>query len=59
MAKSEHLQFMALMLPTLLVVALAAVSLADPDAEPIAHQPAIEVTIPHASVDGQGRETAY
>jgi hypothetical protein len=36
MTTSEHLQFLALMIPTLLVLALAAVSLADPDFEALA-----------------------
>ena len=58
MTKSEHLQFLALMLPTVLLLVLAVVSLADPDIEPVIQQPAIYATAAQA-VDDAGHETAY
>lgn len=58
MTKSEHLQFLALMIPTVLLLVLAAVSLADPDIEPVIQQPAIYVPAAQA-VDDAGHETAY
>lgn len=57
MTKSEHLQFLALMIPTVLLLVLAVVSLAEPDVEPIVHQPAIHVQA--QDVDDAGHETAY
>lgn len=60
MTTSEHLQFLALMIPTVVLLVLAAVSLAEPDAVPIVHQPAIEVPAgPPPAVDDAGHETAY
>jgi len=58
MTKSEHLQFLALMLPTVLLLVLAVVSLADPDpdTDPVMQQPAIYV---QQAVDDAGHETAY
>jgi len=56
MTKSEHLQFLVLMLPTVMLLVLAVVSLADPDIEPIIQQPAIYV---QQAVDDAGHETAY
>ena len=58
MTKSEHLQFLALMLPTVLLLVLAVVSLADPDVEPIIQQPAIYTPAAEA-VDDAGHQTAY
>jgi hypothetical protein len=57
MTKSEHLQFLALMIPTVLLLVLAAVSLADPDIESVIQQPAIYA--PAEPVDDAGHETAY
>jgi len=59
MTKSEHLQFLALMMPTVLLLVLAAVSLAAPDVEAIAHQPAVYLPSAPQPVDDAGRETAY
>lgn len=50
MTKTEHLQFLALMLPTVVVLILAVVSLAEPDFSALAAPPA---------VDEAGHETAY
>ena len=58
MTKLEHLQFLALMIPTVLLLALAAASLADPDIELIIQQPAIYLQAAQA-VDDAGHETAY
>ena len=58
MTKLEHLQFLALMIPTVLLLTLAAVSLADPDIELIIQQPAIYLQAAQA-VDDAGHETAY
>lgn len=58
MTKLEHLQFLALMIPTVLLLALAAVSLADPNIELIIQQPAIYLQAAQA-VDDAGHETAY
>lgn len=58
MTKSEHLQFLALMIPTVLVLVLAAVSLADPAIEVLLDPSPAAVTAP-ADVDDAGRETAY
>lgn len=58
MTKLEHLQFLALMIPTVLLLALAAVSLADPNIELIIQQPAIYLQAARA-VDDAGHETAY
>ncbi|HEX6296846.1 MAG TPA: hypothetical protein VFZ74_09725 [Burkholderiales bacterium] len=58
MTKLEHLQFLALTIPTVLLLALAAVSLADPDIEFIIQQPAIHLQAAQA-VDDAGHETAY
>lgn len=59
MTKSEHLQFLALMLPTVLLLVLAAVSLADLGVEGIEHQPVIYYVPAQAAVDDAGHETAY
>jgi hypothetical protein len=59
MTKTEHLQFLALMIPTVLVLVLAAVSLADPAIDVLLDPtPAAAVTAP-ADVDDAGHETAY
>jgi hypothetical protein len=58
MTKSEHLQFLALMTPMVLLLALAAVSLADLDIEFILQQPAIYLQAVQAA-DDAGHETAY
>ena len=58
MTKSEHLLFLALMIPTVLLLALAAVSLAIPDPDFAANPPAIQLP-PQAAVDDAGHETAY
>lgn len=59
MTKTEHLQFLALMIPTVLVLVLAVVSLADPAIEVLLDpRPAVAVTAP-ADVDDAGDETAY
>lgn len=61
MTKSEHLQFLALMIPTVLLLVLAAVSLAEPDVEPLVQQPPtyyVHVPAPQG-VDDPGHETAY
>jgi len=58
MTTSEHLQFLALMLPTVLLLVLAAVSLAEPDVEPLVYQAAIYIPAAEA-VDDAGHETAY
>ena len=57
MTKSAHLQFLALMLPTVLVLVLAAVSLANPDPG-ILLEPSIQLPV-QAAVDDPGHETAY
>jgi len=56
MTKSEHLQFLALMLPTVLLLVLAAVSLAQPDPAALIDQPTLPV---YSAVDDAGHETAY
>lgn len=58
MTKSEHLQFLALITPTVLLLALAVVSLADLDIDLITQPPGIHLQAPQA-VDDAGRETAY
>ena len=58
MTKLEHLQFLALMIPTVLLLALAAASLADPDIELIIQKPAIYLQAAQA-VDDAAHETAY
>ena len=58
MTKSEHLQFLALMIPTVLLLALAAASLADLDVEPIIQRPALSLQAAQA-VDDAGHETPY
>ena len=57
MTKSEHLQFLALMIPTVLVLVLAAVSLAQPDPGVLA-EPPLQLPL-QAGVDDAGHETAY
>jgi hypothetical protein len=57
MTKTEHLQFLALMIPTVLVLVLAAVSLADPAIE-VLLDPGTAVAAP-VNVDDAGHETAY
>jgi hypothetical protein len=57
MTKSEHLQFLALMLPTVVLLVLAAVSLAAPDTD-VLLEPAIYLPV-QAAVDDSGHETAY
>jgi hypothetical protein len=57
MTKSEHLQFLALMIPTVLLLVLAAVSLAAPDTDFLL-EPAIHLPV-QAAVDDAGHETAY
>jgi len=59
MNASEHLQFLALMTPTLVVLVLAAVSLADPDIEVLRLQPVVQAPAVPAAVDDAGHETAY
>jgi len=59
MNASEHLQFLALMMPTLVVLALAAVSLADLDIEVLRPQPAVHALAAPAAMDDAGHETAY
>ena len=58
MTKTEHLQFLALMIPTVLVLILAAVSLADPAIEVLLDPSPVAITAP-AGVDDAGQETAY
>jgi hypothetical protein len=58
MTKTEHLQFLALMVPTVLVLILAAVSLADPAFELLDPGHAVAASAP-ATVDDAGHETAY
>jgi hypothetical protein len=58
MTKSEHLQFLALITPTVLLLALAVVSLADLDIDLITQPPGIHLQAAQA-VDDAGRETAY
>jgi hypothetical protein len=47
------------MMPTVLLLVLAAVSLAAPDVEAIAHQPAVYLPAAPQPVDDAGRKTAY
>jgi len=58
MTTFQHLQFLALMIPTVLLLVLAAVSLAEPDVEAAVYQPAIYIPAADA-VDAAGHETAY
>ena len=57
MTKSVHLQFLALMLPTVVMLVLAAVSLAAPDID-VLLEPAVYLPV-QAAVDDAGHETAY
>ena len=54
-----HVQFLALMLPTVLLLVLAAVSLADLDAHGAAHHPAIFLQAAPGAVDAAPPEPAY
>lgn len=59
MTISQHLQFLALMLPTVVLLVLATVSLADPALELLAAPPPVSVpAYPHA-MDDAGHEAAY
>ena len=58
MTKSEHLPFLLLMTPTVLLLALAVVSLADLDIDLITRPPGNYLQAAQA-VDDAGRETAY
>lgn len=54
----QHLQFLALMLPTVVLLTLATISLAEPDFEFLCARPAALAAVPHA-MDDAGYETAY
>ena len=61
MTKSEHLQFLILMIPTFLILAAAAVSMADlafPATEPVRHTAMAEVHAVPGADRGAGDERA-